>query len=234
VLPDGTLLDGLLTYGNADWKGGPCGSISVLRSPDRGVTWTKKPVIISPYSCTYGGAHNPDSGALIRSGGLLDIAVNGNNAYVTWEDALPSAPTRGRILFSQSTDGGLSWSSPIVISHTPSSVDAFIPTIDVNSAGTVGVSYYDFRNNTPGGIASTDLWLTTCSASCASASSWSADTRVTTASFDMSKAPEARGQFIGDYMGMTTNGLAFEPFFIQSGPPPTVDGPTDAFYASVP
>jgi hypothetical protein len=229
-----TLLDGLLTYGSAAWKGGPCGSISVLRSPDRGVTWTKKPIIVSPLSCTYVGAHNPDSGDLIRSGALPDIAVDGNNAYMVWEDALASAPTRGRILFSQSTDGGLTWSPAIVISHTPSTVDAFVPTIEVNSAGTVGVSYFDFRNNVPGGIASTDLWLTTCSASCASMSGWSSETRVTPSSFDMSKAPVARGQFIGDYMGMTTNGTAFEPFFIQSGPPPTVDGPTDAFFASVP
>src|SRR4249920_935483 len=153
VLGDGhTLLDGLLTYGAAAWKGGKCGSISVLRSPDRGVTWTKKPVIVSPLSCTYGGAHNPDSGALIRSGGLPDIAVDGNKAYMVWEDApLPSAPTRGRILFSQSTDGGLTWSSPIVIDqNTPAGVDGFIPTIEINSSHVVGVNYYDFRNNVPG------------------------------------------------------------------------------------
>jgi hypothetical protein len=155
-------------------------------------------------------------------------------APLTGPGALASAPTRGRILFSQSTDGGLTWSPAIVISHTPSAVDAFVPTIEVNSAGTVGVSYFDFRNNVPGVIASTDLWLTTCSTSCASASSWSSETRVTPSSFDMSKAPVARGQFIGDYMGMTTSGTAFEPFFIQSGPPPAVDGPTDAFFASVP
>jgi hypothetical protein len=230
-----TLLDGLLTYGNADWKGGPCGSIAVLRSPDRDVTWDKKPTIVAPYSCTYGGAHNPDSGRLIRSGGLLDIAVAGQNAYAVWEDALSSAPTRGRILFSQSTNSGLTWSSPIVISHTPATVDAFIPTIVVNSAGTLGVSYYDFRNNvSTDSIASTDLWLTRCSASCASAASWSADTRVTPTSFDISAAPEARGQFLGDYMGMTTSGTTFEPFFIQSGMPPVADGPTDAFFASVP
>jgi hypothetical protein len=236
VLGDGhTLLDGLLTYGNAAWKGGPCGSIAVLRSPDRGVAWDKKPTIVAPYSCTYGGAHNPDSGRLIRSGGLLDIDVAGQNAYVVWEDALASAPTRGRILFSQSTNGGLTWSSPIVISHTPATVDAFIPTIVVNSAGTLGVSYYDFRNNvSTDSIASTDLWLTRCLASCGSAASWSADTRVTPDSFDMNDAPEARGQFLGDYMGMTTSGTTFEPFFIQSGPPPAVDGPTDAFFSSVP
>jgi hypothetical protein len=57
---------------------------------------------------------------------------------------------------------------------------------------------------------------------------------VTPSSFDMSAAPEARGQFLGDYMGMTTSGAAFEPFFMQSGTPPVANGPTDAFFASVP
>ena len=47
-------------------------------------------------------------------------------------------------------------------------------------------------------------------------------------------APEARGQFLGDYMGMTTSGTTLEPFFMQSGTPPVLDGPTDAFFASVP
>jgi hypothetical protein len=229
-----TLVDGLITYGSADWKGGPCGSESVLRSPDRGVSWTKKPVIVSPLTCTYVGAHNPDSGALIRSGGLPDIAVDGSRVYMVWDDAVSGAPTIGRIQFSQSVDGGLNWSPPIVISHTPAGIDAMLPTIAVNSAGTVGVSYYDFRNNVPGGIASTDLWLTRCSSSCASAANWSADTRVTPTSFDMSAAPEARGQFIGDYMGMTTSGATFEPFFMQSGTPPVLTLPTDAFFASVP
>ena len=58
--------------------------------------------------------------------------------------------------------------------------------------------------------------------------------RVTPTSFDISAAPEARGQFLGDYMGMTTSGTTFEPFFIQSGMPPVAEGPTDAFFASVP
>ena len=211
------------TYGNAAWKGGKCGSVSILRSPDRGVTWAHKPTIIAPFSCTYGGAHNPDSGALIRSRGLPDFAVDGQKAYVVWEDASPNGPTRGHIFFSQSTDGGLTWSSPIVISHTQqfADVDAFIPDIAVNSGGTLGVTYYDFRNNTStDGIAATDLWLTTCSSSCANPANWSVDTRVTPDSFDMSAAPEAGGQFVGDYMGVTTNGTTFEPFFIQSGTPP--------------
>ena len=90
-----------------------------------------------------------------------------------WEDALPDQPTIGRIKFSQSTDGGLTWSTPpTVISKTTGAVDAFIPTLAVNSNHTVGVTYYDFRNNVAGGDATTDFWLTTCAASCVNAASW--------------------------------------------------------------
>lgn len=230
VLGDGTLIDGLLTYGNAAWKGGRCGSISILRSGDQGVTWTLKPAIVSPLSCTYVGAHDPDTGALVRSGGLPDIAVDGNKAYAVWEDALPDAPRIGRILFSQSADGGLTWSAPTVISKTPAGVDAFVPTIAVNSSHTVGVSYYDFRSNTPGGSADTDVWLLRCSSACTTSTNWS-ETHAA-GPFDMHQAPVARGEFVGDYQGMTTSGTSFQPFFIQAVSAPS--NPTDAYFTSIP
>jgi hypothetical protein len=232
-LGDGhTVLDALVTYGNATWKGGSCASISVLRSGDRGATWTPKPTIVAPLTCTYGGARNPDTGAFVRSGGLVDAVVDGTTAYIVWEDGSATEPTTGHIFFSQSSDGGVTWSTPTIISKSPAEVDAFIPTVVVNQDHTVGVSYYDFRNNTPGGIASTDLWLVRCPNSCTSAASWS-EARVTPDSFDLSAAPVASGEFLGDYMGMTAQGSAFEPFFIQSGTPPVADGPTDAFFAAV-
>ena len=230
VLPDGTLLDGLHTYGGAAWKGGPCGSISVLRSKNGGVTWANKPAIVSPLSCTYVGAHDPDTGALVRSGGLPDIAVDGNNVYALWEDALPAAPRTGRILFSQSTDGGLTWSVPAVISKTPDGVDAFVPTIAVNASHTLGVSYYDFRNNTPGGSADTDVWLLRCSSGCSLATNWT-ETHAA-GPFDLHQAPVANGEFVGDYQGMTTNGDTFQPFFIQAVTAPS--NPTDAFFTAIP
>lgn len=230
VLPDGTLLDGLDTYGNAASKGGKCASISVLRSTDNGASWTQKPQIVAPLSCTYGGAHDPDTGALVRSGGLDDFAVDGNNAYMVWEDALASAPRTGRVLYSQSSDGGLTWSTPTVISKTPAGVDAFVPTVAVNASHTVGVSYYDFRNNTLGGSADTNTWLVRCSTNCTDPSSW-AETPVA-GPFDLHQAPVARGEFVGDYQGMTTDGNIFQPFFIQAVTAPS--NPTDAYFASVP
>jgi hypothetical protein len=135
----------------------------------------------------------------------------------------------GRIKFSQSTDGGWSWSAPMVISKTPAGVDAFVPTIEVNSAHTIGVSYYDFRTNTPGGTADTDVWLLRCSSTCATAANWS-EVHVA-GPFDMHKAPVAGGEFVGDYEGMTTSGSAFQPFFIQTV---SATNPTDAFFSSIP
>jgi hypothetical protein len=83
--------------------------------------------------------------------------------------------------------------------------------------------------NTPGGAADTDAWLITCGAACTNPSNW-AESHVA-GSFDMHQAPVAQGEFIGDYMGMTTNGNTFQPFFIQA-----VSGsnPTDAFFTQVP
>lgn len=229
VRPDGVLLDGLATYGNAAWKGGPCASISILSSPDGGASWTKKPTIVSPLTCTYFGAHDPDTGAPVRSGGLIDFAVDGNTAYAVWEDAVAGEPTTGHILFSQSTDGGASWSAPTVISKSPAGVDAFIPTIAVNASHTVGVTYYDFRNNQLGGSADTNVWLVRCSAGCESAGNW-AEVPVA-GPFDLHQAPVAGGEFVGDYEGLTTNGNAFQPFFMQAVSP---TNPTDAYFTIVP
>jgi hypothetical protein len=230
VLPDGTLLDGLVTYGNAAWKGGKCASESVLRSTDGGAKWSMKPTIVSPLTCTYFGAHVPVTGAQVRSGGLIDIANDGNNVYAVWEDGTASEPTTGHILFSQSTDGGVTWSSPTVISKTPAGIDAFIPTVAVNSGHVLGVTYYDFREHTPAAEATTDVWLVRCGSSCTSASSWS-ETQVG-GPFDLEQAPDAGGLFVGDYEAMTTSGTIFQPFFVQAVTAPA--NPTDAYFTTVP
>jgi len=101
----------------------------------------------------------------------------------------------------------------------------------VNASHGVGVSYYDFRNNTPGGTADTDLWLARCPSACTDPANWT-ESRVTPSSFDLHQAPVARGEFIGDYQSITTKGDAFEPFFIEAATAPS--NPTDAYFASLP
>jgi hypothetical protein len=141
--------------------------------------------------------------------------------YVVWQD-LRFGP-RSSIAFSQSRDGGLTWSSPIRVNQTPAADpgepagnnQAFTPMVQVLKNGTVAVSYYDFRNNTADGGATTptDALVVHCHNSCANPANWGDETRVTDRSFDSRKAPVARGFFLGDYEGLGSSGAAVFPFF---------------------
>jgi hypothetical protein len=108
-------------------------------------------------------------------------------------------------------------------------VAAFTGSVDVNNDGSVGVTYYDFRNDTPSTeTALTDYWFR---ASTDGGSTWAASERVTQPSFDMKKAPVARGFFVGGYEGLDHGGNAFKVFFAHANN--TGSGnPTDVFGAT--
>ena len=84
----------------------------------------------------------------------------------------------------------------------------------------MGVSYYDFRNNTPAAPLETDYFLVHCHpttpTACTNSANWADEVQVTDASFDMRTAPFAGGFFTGDYEGLSNVGNAFTPFFSQS------------------
>ncbi len=237
VLPNHDLVDGMLVF--ADHKRPLRGvQVAVVRSADRGVTWSKKAIVVAPVDPVFSntGPTDPDNGLPIRGGELPDFAVDKTSGalYAVWEDD-PFIAGVGAILFSRSTDGGLTWSLPVKINRTPTGIpagdqQAFTPTVKVAADGTVGVTYYDLRNNTPAPGLPTDYWLVRCSASCTSSSSWS-ETHAA-GSFDEEQAPFARGYFVGDYEGMVTLGNTFGAFFVQAG---TLAGnPSDAYFATQP
>jgi hypothetical protein len=86
-----------------------------------------------------------------------------------------------------------------------------MPAVDVSSDGTIGVSYYDFRNNTAAPGLPTDVWL---AHSHDAAASWGE--QHLGGPFDMETAPFARGFFVGDYEGLTTIGRDFLAFFVMA------------------
>lgn len=114
-----------------------------------------------------------------------------------------------------SSDAGLTWSIPIQVNQTPNSVpaidrQAFSPTIAVAADGTVGVSYYDFRNNTAAPGATTDYWLAYAPAGTTSSNAWG-EMRLTTTSFNLEQAPTRFGgdTWLGDYEGLAAAGNDF-------------------------
>jgi hypothetical protein len=159
--------------------------------------------------------------------------VNGN-IYAVWQDARFSPTGTSKIAFSQSTDGGLTWSPVIRIDQSPGDTPAFVPQIHVASDGTIGLFYYDLENATAAQPGLADAFLAHChsaTSDCSNPASWAAggETRLNTSgSFDFTTAPVARGFFLGDYAGLTSSGTTFKAFFGMSQPIATA-GRSDTF-----
>ena len=136
----------------------------------------------------------------------------GGNVYVGWMDRRFNDPDYNDILLARSTDSGLTWGAPVVVDHTPRGVDALTAMVDVDASGRVAVSYYDFRNDRPGDtVLSTDFWVTH---SHGGGQTFPDESRLTTTSFDMRTAPDARGYFVGDYTGVDHFGTTFHPTWV--------------------
>lgn len=231
VLPNGTLVDVFaLGKGSGNQPSVNPFTMSLIRSIDKGVTWSRVIDISTDQSVA---VVDPDTGQGVRTGaGLPEVGVDRANGslYVVWEDARFSGGTHNDIAFSMSTDGGFTWTEPVKINQTTNNAAAFTTSVEVAADGTVGVTYYDFRNNTPAAGVPTDHWLAHCHSACTNPANWS-ETHIA-GSFDIETAPVARGFFLGDYEGLTTIGNNFAPFFIQTNSGNTSNR-TDAFFTTV-
>jgi hypothetical protein len=231
VLPDGTLID---AFCEGDFNGNRQATLTLLRSTDHGQTWSapisavaQEPLVaanglVPPTSLVT----DPDTGQLMDTHPMFDsIAVDRNNGklYAVWIDARFSSFQYNSIALSMSADGGFTWSTPIQVNQTPNTVpaidrQAWNPAVAVAADGTVAVSYYDFRNNTPDPGALTDYWLAYCrpsaSAPATNPANWS-EVRLTNTSFNLEQAPSRTSVgfksnfFLGDYEGLASAGNDF-------------------------
>jgi hypothetical protein len=101
--------------------------------------------------------------------------------------------------------------------------------VEVAADGTVGVSYYDFRNNTPASGLPTDHWFLHCHSGCSDPSNW-AENHID-GGFDTEKFPTPGGRFFpGDYLGLTALGNRFGSLYIKSD---STTPSADAWWATV-
>jgi hypothetical protein len=238
VRPQGTLVNLFVEFRNDDRQGLRGASVRVIRSSDRGATWSR-PILIGRLLSI--GVTDPETGDPVRTGDVIpDVAVNRVNGrlYAVWQDGRFSGSENDSIAFSQSLDGGLTWSDPIMVNLTPAGIpagnqQAFTASVHVADDGTIAVTYYDFRNNTSSAPLWTDYFVVHCHptipTACANRANWGDEIRLTDTSFDMRQAPFADGFFTGDYEGLASDGADFTPFFSQ----PHGSDPSSAFFRRV-
>jgi hypothetical protein len=121
--------------------------IYVARSADDGVTWSRfRPVA---RASTLPGCCLPNT--TFRDGILEHFAASPDHPghlYVVWEDWDGS---QYDVKFSQSTDFGAHWSTPMVVNDNadPTATDQFQPQVATGPGGAVAVNFYDRRASCP-------------------------------------------------------------------------------------
>ncbi len=207
VLPDGTLVNAFYRILFDQKNVLVSFEQALFRSSDDGKHWDRMDIAVAEFAPA--GAFDPELGIPVRDASQIpDIAVDHATGalYMTWQQA----NTQGlvEVAVSRSVDGGFTWSTPIRVSQEDGDVQSFLPAVSVNADGTVGVLYYDFRNDVPGDSElSTDVHLALFDAELV----FQEERRLTMSSFDMRQMviTGPRGYFPGDYVGLDTDGTDF-------------------------
>ena len=219
-LTDGSIVD-LFEEIDSTSGNSATGTIRLVRSTDHGTTWSTPVTVAENFSV---GTVDPDTGNSIRAGAGLPqaAATPGGGLVVVWQDGRFSNFQRDGIALARSSDGGLTWSQPVEV-NSVHSAPAFTPSVAVLGDGTIGVSYFDFRKNTPDKTTlPTDYWFT----SSTDGVHWSE--QHISGSFDLDLAPDAEGLFLGDYQALAVIGNVFVPFYVQTNDAGT-DNRNDAY-----
>ncbi|HET7399502.1 MAG TPA: sialidase family protein [Intrasporangium sp.] len=201
-------------------------TVAFVKSTDGGRTWSAPRVIAQLQSV---GVTDPNTGAAVRTGDIIpEPAIDPvtGTLHVVWQDARFSGGLYDTVAMSSSSDGGLTWSAPVEVS-TRTGRPAFTPSIAVAADGTVGLTYYDFRNLAAGNSTTlpTDYWFSS------SRDGFVADSHIA-GPFDMMTAPNARGLFVGDYEGLAAAGAAFRSLYVATNSGNTANR-TDVFTTAI-
>jgi hypothetical protein len=165
------------------------------------------------------GSEGPSGAPVpIRAGGWIPAVGGGaGQVVVAWADG-------PRVMFSRTTDGVV-WSLPRAL--VSGSDPMFTPEVAIAPDGTIGVTYYDLRNDGPGGGVSTDVWF---SSSADGGATW--NEQHVYGPFDLTAAPfsPGRGYFLGDYEGLDGSSASFTAVFAAAS---AGGGSTDVYAARI-
>nr|MDQ3935475.1 glycoside hydrolase [Actinomycetota bacterium] len=203
----------------------PYNQMYYSRTTDAGRTWLP-PVPASP---PFEGLPRQFPGQEFRNLSIpIGVVAPNGELYATWAEMreAPDPATddgdglQADVVFTKSTNGGNTWSTPTVVNQDKSNADQFQPYIAVTPQNEIQLAYFDRRHDTPVGTGSeqthagnyyVDEYL---SRSTDGGAKWT-DTRL---SHDLG-SPEhnapvsTSGLFFGDYQGLVADDCFTIPFF---------------------
>jgi hypothetical protein len=184
----------------ATWEDYANGFIKTDVSHDGGATWGTDRIVhdfrLNTSSFFISIPPQPDRGVLPMP--MTDVAPAGttfaDRLYVVYFDKDADGSANTEIYLRYSDDGGATWSGEKLINDDTVDAYHFFPSISVAPDGTIGVSFYDTRNDLTD--KKTDVYW---SFSTDGGNTWSANQRVTGAQSDESGFGDANDY--GDYEG---------------------------------
>jgi hypothetical protein len=220
VLPNGTLL---VVFLRVDFEL-ELGQLYAARSLDDGRTWL--PPVLAGSRPFPPPLVDPETGIGLPQPGFPSAAVAPDGSvYVAFEASTSSSS--GAVGIARSRDAGRTWTSANLPGVT---AFAFEPAIAVDARGTVGVTWYDLRNDRAGDAPlSADVWF---AHSQDRGRSWH-QTHVAGPT-DLRTAPMPAHNYVGEYQGLAgmPRGRGFAAAFTLAAPQ-AKNGPTDIFFARI-
>jgi hypothetical protein len=217
-------------------------SFYLNRSTDGGRTWSGDAALAPPVTkigAIDGEGHElllPSDdfqhGVSVFTVPFLAVAPDDSRTvYAVWNDGrwdasftlFGHAGRHGDIAFSRSTDGGTTWSAPVRVNDDPpgNGADQFLPALAVRDDGTIGVTWYDRRDD-PAHY----LYHLYYSQSTDGGVTWSANDRVSDQASDPLAVPTGeQNGLVGLY-----SALAFGPDYVLPGWIDTRAGYAQDFY----
>jgi hypothetical protein len=201
--------------------------IFVDKSTNGGVSWGTDVAAATTHAgfgtdigCVGARAQGPAHALKVGPSGAL---------YLVYAD--PVANRGFDILLTKSTNGGASWSTPVVLNNDTGAADQFHPTLSVESNGAGGdkvtVSFYDRRDDP-----SNCLAYVYATQSTDSGATWAANVRMTSAQSNFDGNPNGPG----DYSSSTPFSSAVWPFFCDhrsTNPQTSTGGAFDVYTVNV-
>jgi hypothetical protein len=189
--------------------GGTPASIQVVKSTNLGKKFGS-PVTVANLTTTGVNGDLGLSGGF-RTNTFPQVAVNpvNGNLYAVFDDVGQASGDRADVYFTQSTNGGSSWSTPVKINDDTTTNDQWFPAVAVTPDGThLGVFWYDRRLDPANSLIDRFGSVATISGSTVT---FGANFRVTNTSFpvNIGRDPDVVSTYMGDYDMAAANNQFF-------------------------